>query len=1580
MYVVLEPRDSNNFTEKDYNDQEWERKKKQLEAREIHQALSSTFESGKEEPGFIEKIIAALTNNLQVNLTRVHMRVEAKDIMTAGLILQSLTVISVDREGHVIEAEGTPASGQIFKHMQLKGLAVYVDTENLNYTDCSSYETLAKDMDLVFETNEVSLSTVKHYKYLVEPAVIDGHICLNQKRVVGDSVEKLPMASVAIDVSPIRITLAQKQYNAILKVVATITNYSSFGRFQSYRPANRPIRGRENVRQWWRFAFKCLKGRIDETLKSRSLRWTCQMIHMRNQYITVYQKRVADEDVHLSQEEEDILTSCERQLSVEQITYFRRLARETCITDTDSKSGGIVSKVTHWFGLGSANYKNVASGLSDIEKQQLYESIEYEPDHEDLLLWNNADNRDMLASVSFAMRTLEVVLVRQGAKDPLYSGTPIMCVAVHNLVSNAQLYSANTFFSLALSDFAVTSLIEGNGLKQYDRLISRSETFIDEASSAGNDLLVVKVQSPPFDADDVDMSVYVKGKGLNIIVNAVPLLEVAKFFMARDQSEGVDTFTAAAKEQLVSASAAATDNVIDDQGSTKQQEHKKILLDVEFEASTISVPLDVHDEHSSLVSVTLGSITVDSGDKHPDSYFNVAYLDVRNISVMLLTPPNNLMSNQSGEMVSYSLVEPVDIDIKYLWQPLLESSVEVPDSAVTVSVMHIMVVMSPLRAITLYKAAQKYMQVIHHYFPVGEEAASAAAKILKDRQDWLVQRVCKKCRQGFASDDALNSHTMAKHTWVSSTANNLLRHRVMFHGYVTLDSISLSIRSDIQDGQVNRGDNKLITLELSDIDVEIEQGASEMVVNASVSDLSVMDNLRKSHVLEAASWFDQYMLVSHHVADSNWDVVHSPDNHHHKKSKLLLVEIKSFTPVSPDYDKQSASNNIKVQLESLGICINPDTIAALLQWVELIGAEIALSSMDSDGQIVKADDRAAGSRPTHATGDRMITSDEWLSEMPSISVQASIKSIGVALNMIDRSGPFLHLSVEDINAHALMATKFQMMKGDVGNIIVHDHFAGDRYGDMVCCHDYIAGNDNAAMIRFDVKLYQQQIQGLPSSIALKLHKPQIVLLSSSVHQLMEYITTGPIYDAINDEKAQVTRNAISSVGEASKAAQSTATDSAVNTGADIFKVAGNADEVRAAASMVPYLSIDIDELRVIAAQSSNSTDHLLAGFHKLSVSNDVNNIASVRVSLQQLSVSTYLAPQLEQRKGVNELSIYKQYLLRELDLSLAVTVSDKIALEFHLPVIDIACTQSQLQFIFNTASNMTLSDGTGKNVKSLPADDLTTQQGDVSYGVGVSQAEELASAPSFTPIEVSCIFDGIAIELLSHDGYYGSDAQAHSSDQNNLSIAKFQMGKLSLEGHVKAEKRVAIILCLQSVVVTDCRGPSAVLPEHCNIVKLQLDNNEPAVRVSLDLSGDEIVSEVRIIGLTFLASNLLVSINDWLTNGMTKYVTDINETPTATQLRVSTDERIIKNIRKKRASVNVTNANVTGEKKLTRIPYTIKFTAIVGEFNFYIIASPLKRQSAAMVFSIGESYYFYHCQSTPYITLNNIPCRRICWL
>ena len=244
-----------------------------LAAQDLESNLnpSSAKSSNNESSTFATRLVRRIIENVQIEITNVKVVVKGSDC-AAGVTLDSLSLVTTDREGKVTFVDRTASADNsfLYKNLRMIGLGIYLDEDKGALTRLS---TIAED------NRDVSMD----HSYVLAPFSFEASL----RQADSNNCVEYPKYLFESELRSISVQLSKPQLESANRIVEQMRPSFDIATplFPEYRPLQRVTK--ETVVIWWKYATRCV-GRLN------GRRCWVEFFHAfqrRKQYIELYKRQ-----------------------------------------------------------------------------------------------------------------------------------------------------------------------------------------------------------------------------------------------------------------------------------------------------------------------------------------------------------------------------------------------------------------------------------------------------------------------------------------------------------------------------------------------------------------------------------------------------------------------------------------------------------------------------------------------------------------------------------------------------------------------------------------------------------------------------------------------------------------------------------------------------------------------------------------------------------------------------------------------------------------------------------------------------------------------------------------------------------------------------------------------------------------------------------------------------------------------------------------------------------------------------------------------------------------------------------------
>lgn len=554
---------------------------------------SATSSPDKTGESLTARLVQIILRNIQVCINRIHIRYEDVAPVTGntyafGFVLEGLKVSSSTSSPSY--DNGGDASNTLFKNVDLRSLAVYIDPHAerpLSKRDLNSSEIVDAMKNAVSYTKQGTDERVHPLKNLC----ILGPIDAKAKLAITAGFKKIdlavPMCSVECIFPTIDLSLSEPQFHVAAALSDLVVQYGkTIGNLQ-YRPR---VPVSENPRAWFQYAGRAVVREVAERRRRTSFKYLIQRARTKDRYIELFKRyRQVRWLKPLTRDERDELEDMEKNLSAQDIIFFRTIAdnildKEALVNmkieelkpppkeepKPAAKKGGGGGGWFSWLwggGGGGGNSapqeeQHVAEDNEDVKlsKEELdeinrlvgyeeaYDAISPPPDYVKMSMMLKVD------SVRVSLRSNE---------------TDIVVLNLENMLTNFAVRETNMALQLRVGSISADDFVTE------DTKFPKALSFSGD-DSCGDHFMDLRVEVSPLDKH-ADSVVTFKMKSVNVVLSHVLFKRLSLFFTPTTHVSvtALKKLTTDKLWNLVEASRIQLERVV--------QEHKVIDLNVSID-------------------------------------------------------------------------------------------------------------------------------------------------------------------------------------------------------------------------------------------------------------------------------------------------------------------------------------------------------------------------------------------------------------------------------------------------------------------------------------------------------------------------------------------------------------------------------------------------------------------------------------------------------------------------------------------------------------------------------------------------------------------------------------------------------------------------------------------------------------------------------------------------------------------------------------------------------------------------------------------------------------------------------------
>lgn len=626
IFLLAAPKEDAEYNEEEEANRAHAVKMEKLENAELLKQRNTEGLSQEEEQksqSFTASLTAAIVDNLQVSIKRIHIRYE--DSISApghpfalGLTLQEFSAVSTDENWRPSFIQSSSSSTH--KLVVLGALAFYWNTDSPLFGTgrgtTVGAEAQGTDHENMIQKFKEALESGKAQQYMLKP--VSGRAAVEIDK--SGKIEK-PKIKARLLFQELGFVLDDDQYRDALMLVDLFHYFIRHQEYKKFQPKKPPM---EDPRGWLNFAFTAVHHKIHE----RNRRWTLEFIMERRadrlRYIELFKKKKREEKLTSSEIENN--DKLERKLTYEDLRFWRSLARNQLRKEKVGVKKPQPKKTwTQWAWGGSKKAgeepKDEETEMTEEQRKELYAAIDWD---EKKALSDSVDlpRESIKLQIESSLRTGSFTLKR----DPHGEATEILSLMFDNFQAKA-LQRPDSF----LADLSLGGLCVNDGSIK-DSLFPQivnfkgsasqiSEKYIENISIEDDTpemkkakeketeeaLFHLVFEQNPLD-ESADSALTMKIKSLEVIYNPLFVVEVVKFFKPPErhlESIGALMETAGATvDGLRKQTRAGLEFAL--------EEHKTLNANLDIQAPLIIIPESITSESTLCLILDAGHVSLNS--------------------------------------------------------------------------------------------------------------------------------------------------------------------------------------------------------------------------------------------------------------------------------------------------------------------------------------------------------------------------------------------------------------------------------------------------------------------------------------------------------------------------------------------------------------------------------------------------------------------------------------------------------------------------------------------------------------------------------------------------------------------------------------------------------------------------------------------------------------------------------------------------------------------------------------------------------------------------------------------------------
>ncbi|XP_017049520.1 vacuolar protein sorting-associated protein 13 [Drosophila ficusphila] len=526
LYVLVSPNNNVQYNAEKEAKYEMDVKKAALDALEAARKKELEKDNPKPDAGFTEKLTAQIINNLQVQITNVHLRYE--DTTTTGSPFSfgiSLHELELYTTNNLWEKSYmAQQASQVFKIANLSCLSAYLNCGGHLYANDKT--TLSTQFQTNIATKDLK---PKNYNYVLGPISCNAKLKLNMNPEFDDPPFEKPKIDLTLEMEKLNVGMTNTQFDNLMKLGDAMNRQQLGLPYRKYRPYNLPYKG--NARQWWHFAITSI---LEEEVRKPRQSWTWNHIKTHRERCHTYAQKYKEQC--LNKKPPAVLTETCRLLETELDIFNLLLIRQRVNIEIAKEREAVPEQKPGWFSGwgwgGGAKKEDQTAGqklvekfeaaMTGEEKEKMYKAIGYQ---------ENAKPTDLPSSyeaikMNFKLIALEVGLYKDdqagSARSHDYHQLPSLVLLKFSMAT-ASITQRPAAEAISITAGMKELKVTGLSRKDYTPLLVESK-ITDEFN-----LLDVFFETNPLDKL-CDQRVKVLARPLQIMYDAPTILALISAF------------------------------------------------------------------------------------------------------------------------------------------------------------------------------------------------------------------------------------------------------------------------------------------------------------------------------------------------------------------------------------------------------------------------------------------------------------------------------------------------------------------------------------------------------------------------------------------------------------------------------------------------------------------------------------------------------------------------------------------------------------------------------------------------------------------------------------------------------------------------------------------------------------------------------------------------------------------------------------------------------------------------------------------------------------------------------------------
>jgi len=215
---------------------------------------------------FASRLARKIIDNIQIQISNVHVSLRNED-GSAGVVLESLKVMSTDKEGRFVHVDRTatnPRNSSLsdidfsfqYKMLEIEGFGVYLDEDEFESARYSLQSISEDRMSVNSDNSSIYARNSLGHSYVLAPLSFQTKL-----RIADNPCKDTAKYELRCSLSVLSFLLTRSQVDIVRKVskILSPSNSEVTPLFPEYRPL---VSVKGHAKEWWKYACRCI-GRMN---------------------------------------------------------------------------------------------------------------------------------------------------------------------------------------------------------------------------------------------------------------------------------------------------------------------------------------------------------------------------------------------------------------------------------------------------------------------------------------------------------------------------------------------------------------------------------------------------------------------------------------------------------------------------------------------------------------------------------------------------------------------------------------------------------------------------------------------------------------------------------------------------------------------------------------------------------------------------------------------------------------------------------------------------------------------------------------------------------------------------------------------------------------------------------------------------------------------------------------------------------------------------------------------------------------------------------------------------------------------